>query len=319
MGIEGFRCDMVFMVPVEFWQWAIPQVKEKYPNLIFIAEIYDVNQYRDYIFRGKFDFLYDKVNLYDTLRAVMCGHASASSLTQCWQTVDGIGDNMLNFLENHDEQRIASEQFAGNSEKGRAALVVSATLSRGPVMIYAGQELGEKAADSEGFSGYDGRTTIFDYWSVPTLRRWYNNGKCNKARLSNDERRLRDFYTKVLKICNEEKAISLGSFFDLMYVNYDKINPNCHYTYRRHDKDETLLVVANFDSSDAVVNIEIPIHAFNCLNLAEGQFKAEEILHGGDKNVNLAAGTTFEVAVKAYNAAIWKLIPKKVSCRTKKL
>lgn len=95
-----------------FGGWVIPQVKVKYPDVKFIAEIYNPHEYRYYIFDGKFDYLYDKVGLYDLLRSIICGHASASQITRCWQSLDGINTHMLNFLENHDEQRIASSQFA---------------------------------------------------------------------------------------------------------------------------------------------------------------------------------------------------------------
>ena len=148
-GIDGLRCDMAHMVPVEFWHWAIAQVKAQYPALIFIAEIYDVALYHSYIEYGGFDYLYDKVTLYDTLRGILCNGWPASGLTRCWQTVEGMGDHMLNFLENHDEQRIASRQFCGEPWKALPALVVSATMSKCPFMVYAGQELGEPASDAE--------------------------------------------------------------------------------------------------------------------------------------------------------------------------
>ena len=207
-GIDGFRCDMAHMVPIEFWEWAISNIKETYPNIIFIAEIYEPHLYRDFINKGGFDFLYDKVTLYDTLRNVQCSNYSAAQITNCWQTVDGINHNMLNFLENHDEQRFASTQFAADAAKVIPSLVVSSMINTGPMMIYAGQELGEQANDSEGYSGLDGRTTIFDYWSVPTLRRWYNQGKCNNVLLTSREVWLRNIYAKILSLCNIEKAIS---------------------------------------------------------------------------------------------------------------
>ena len=189
-GIDGFRCDMAHMVPVEFWTWAISAVKEKYPSIIFIAELYDVGIYRDYIYRAGFDYLYDKVNLYDTLRGIRCGNISAAQLTGCWQTVEGIANHMLNFLENHDEQRFASNEYAGNANLVIPSLVVCSTINCGPIMIYGGQELGEKGEDAEGFSGKDGRTTIFDYWSVPSIREWYDNGKCDSAGLDEDSIRI---------------------------------------------------------------------------------------------------------------------------------
>ena len=177
--IDGFRCDMAEMVPVEFWEWLIPRLKQKFPDVLFIAEVYNPDQYRNYLWKGAFDYLYNKVGLYDTLRAIVCGNQSALALTRCWQTVDDIHAQMLNFLENHDEQRIASDFYAGDAWKAIPALVVSATLYKNPMMIYAGQELGERGMDTEGFSGLDGRTTIFDYWSVESLRNWYNHGKIN--------------------------------------------------------------------------------------------------------------------------------------------
>ena len=209
-GIDAFHCDMVFMVPLEFWQWAIPNVKDKYPRVKFIAEIYDVAMYRDFIFTGGFDYLYDKVNLYDTLRGIQCSNFSAATITNCWQSIEGIQPHMLNFLENHDEQRFGSKFYAGDPAKVIPSLVVSSMISTGPMMIYAGQELGEQATDAEGFSGYDGRTTIFDYWSVGTLRRWYNNGNPDGSLLTPRERWLRAKYSTILKLCNSEKAISQG-------------------------------------------------------------------------------------------------------------
>ena len=317
-GIDAFRCDMVFMVPVEFWGWAIPLVKEKYPDVKFIAEIYDVNLYRNYIYNGHFDYLYDKVTLYDTLRGVQCCNISAASITNCWQTVDGINDHMLNFLENHDEQRFASTQYAGNAEIVTPSLVVSATISRAPMMIYQGQELGEKAEDAEGFSGHDGRTSIFDYWSIPSVCRWYNNGKCNDKLLTESEKNLRNLYKQILTLCNTEKAISDGEFFDLMYVNYHNVNPHRHYTYLRHHKDETLLIAVNFGDEIADVNINIPFHAFDYLNLEQGIYNGVELLSRKKEKFSLSVNTPFHTIIEPFSAVIWKLTEKKGRISVKK-
>ena len=310
-GIDAFRCDMVFMVPVEFWGWAIPLVKEKYPDVKFIAEIYDVNLYRNYIYNGHFDYLYDKVTLYDTLRGVQCCNISAASITNCWQTVDGINDHMLNFLENHDEQRFASAQYAGNAEIVTPSLVVSATINRAPMMIYQGQELGEKAEDAEGFSGLDGRTTIFDYWSIPSVCRWYNNGKCNDKLLTESEKSLRNLYKHILTLCNTEKAISDGEFFDLMYVNYNSVNPHRHYTYLRHHEDETLLIAVNFGNETADININIPPHAYDYLQLEQGEYNGTELLSGKKEKFSLTVNTPFHTIIEPFSAVIWKLKAKK--------
>ena len=307
MGVDGFRCDMAHMVPVEFWNWVIPQVKEQFPELIFIAELYDVGIYRDYIFNGHFDYLYDKVSLYDTLRAVVTGNARAAAITGCWQAVEGIGDHMLNFLENHDEQRIASSEFAGDATRALPALVVATTMSRAPFMVYHGQELGEPARDAEGFSGRDGRTTIFDYWSVDTLRRWYNDGKCDTARLTSEERQLRRFYKKLLRLCNSEKAIAQGEFYDLMYVNGDSLNCDKVYAYYRHCKGEQLLIVANFNDLDETVHLNTPQHAFQVMGMEPGTYRCKELLSGSDMSLHVVPSEPATFVVPARNAVIIKL------------
>ena len=299
-GVDGFRCDMAHMVPVAFWHWAIAQVKAQYPPMVFIAEIYDVSLYRSYIFDGGFDYLYDKVTLYDTLRGILCDGWSASELTRCWQTVEGIGDHMLNFLENHDEQRIASRQFCGDPWKALPALVVSATMSRCPFMLYAGQELGEPADDAEGYSGKDGRTTIFDYWSVPTLRRWH------QGKSTTDERRLHTLYRKILHLCNSEKTLSRGKFFDLMYVNQDTLNTRRQYAYLRHCDGEMTLIVANFSDQAISTAIRIPQHALDCAHMPQGAYTCTELLTATNVETTLQGDCIFPLSLGAYSAVIWR-------------
>lgn len=307
-GIDGFRCDMVFMVPVEFWEWAIPQVKSHYPDLIFIAEIYNVDQYREFLDRGHFDYLYDKVNLYDTLRAVQCYHHSAATITNCWQRVDGIGQKMLNFLENHDEQRFASTEYAGDAAKVLPSLIVSSMISTGPFMLYAGQELGEKAEDAEGFSGKDGRTTIFDYWSVPSLRRWFNKGKADGGQLSSVEKDLRNVYAHVLKLLNSEKALYEGEFFDLMYVNFDNphFSPHRHYAFMRRSGDDILLIAVNFSDKSEEIKINIPPLALGMYGIKEGNKKGKELISGRETTLIISREEPVSTNIAPWGAVVWK-------------
>lgn len=311
-GIDGMRCDMAHMVPAEFWNWAIAQVKHRYPHIIFIAEIYDVALYRQYIHYCGFDYLYDKVTLYDTLRNIVTGSGtSAAALTGCWQTVDDIRDHMLHFLENHDEQRYASPQFAGCAGTVLPALVVSATFDRGAMMIYMGQELGEQALDAEGYSVQDGRTTIFDYWSIEKIRRHLAKGTC-RGKLTADEKKLRQTYTKVLRLCNDNSAVRLGKFFDLMYVNYNNtgINPHYHYAYMRGDDTETLFIVCNFGSSDADIKVQIPRAAFDYLHLRPGRYNATEALSDEKTILDMQPDSTVCVHVPAHGATLWQMYAK---------
>lgn len=308
-GIDGFRCDMAEMVPVEFWGWAIPQVKALHPSIIFIAEVYNPAEYRNYIVQGHFDYLYDKVGLYDTLRAVSSGFTSAGNITSCWQQVDDIQNHMLNFLENHDEQRIASDFFAGDARKGKAPLLVSACMRNNPMMIYFGQEFGEKGMDQEGFSGRDGRTTIFDYWSVDTIRRW-RKGSMSLKYMSADEKELYTFYQNILTLCNKEKALCEGDFYDLMYVqaphHFDVYN--C-FTFLRRYKNNLLLVVANFSGSAQELKVNIPAHVFEFYKLTPVEKCATKELISGEKSeVALLPDSFVPVQVPAYGGCILKFV-----------
>ncbi len=309
-GIDGFRCDMAEMVPVEFWEWAIAKVKEAHPELIFIAEVYNPGEYRNYIHRGGFDYLYDKVGLYDTLRAVTCGNANATSITECWQKIDDIRDHMLNFLENHDEQRLASAFFAGDAEKGMAPLVVSACMGRNPMMIYFGQELGERGMDAEGFSGRDGRTTIFDYWSVTKIRHWRNNGRFDNRKLTPTEVSLQQFYSRVLNLCNQEEALRDGEFYDLMYANprTEHFNPARHYAFLRRSAHELILVVVNFSDEDNTIEVNIPAHVFEYFGLKEqDKIKAQGLLTNDPFVISFSTKAPAEVCVPAHGARMLKM------------
>ena len=309
-GIDAFRCDMVFMVPVDFWEWAIPMVHANYPDVQFIAEIYDVNLYREFLTRGHFDYLYDKVNLYDSLRAVQTQHHSAATLTDCWQRIDGIGHRMLNFLENHDEQRFASTQYAGDATKVLPSLVVSSMMSTAPFMIYFGQELGERAEEAEGFSGADGRTTIFDYWSLSTVRRWFNGGNADGGLLSPQEQSLRSLYRRVLRLLNSEPAIYRGSFFDLMYVNFDnhRFSPHTNYAFLRHDKEggTTLLIAVNFSDTPRTIDINVPELAFSLCGIKEGRRSATDLISGRRMTKDLCSTKPFTTDIAAWGAVVWK-------------
>lgn len=320
-GVDAFRCDMAHMVPVEFWRWAIANVRETYPDVEFIAELYDVGIYRQYIHDGGFDYLYDKVNLYDTLRDVECHNHSAATITNCWQAVEGISGNMLNFLENHDEQRFGSPQYAGDPMRVVSSLVVSSMMSTGPMMIYMGQELGEQALDAEGYSGQDGRTTIFDYWSLGTLSRRNNGGKWDTAALLPREKQLLDIYTRVLRLCNSEQAIARGSFFDLMYVNYNNpsFNPHRQYAFMRClEGDALLLIVANFDDRDVSVTLNVPQHAFDTLGIKPCEAVMTEMLTGATATMRLTAERPVALDIPAKGAVVWKLDYKNTKKQARK-
>ena len=296
-GIDGFRCDMAEMVPAEFWFYAIQQVKKKYKNIVFIGEVYNPSEYRRYLASG-FDWLYDKVGMYDTLRAVICHHAPTSSISRAWQSTDDIRDHMLYFLENHDEQRLASDFFAADGRKGIPGMITLVLMQQNPFMIYAGEEYGERGMDHEGFSGIDGRTTIFDYWSVDTLCR------AAQKKLTDEEQQLFRIHQTTLLLSRSEKAITDGVFFDLMYVNN---HLERQYAFLRYATGELLLVVTNFEDRDVVVDINIPAHAFEYLGLKEKKVVATDLLTKDLLAMSVRKDGSIKMEIAARSGRVWKM------------
>ena len=299
-GIQGVRCDMAEMVPVEFWRWAIAEVRRQYPDYLFIGEVYNPALYRQYVEAG-FTYLYDKVGMYDTLRDITAG-SSATRITSAWQSTDDIANHMLYFLENHDEQRIASQFFAGDAFKAVPAFVVSTLFRSCPYMHYFAQEYGEKGMDKEGFSGCDGRTTIFDYWSVDTMCR------ADEGKLTDDEKALADIYSRIMNFARTDKTVS-GQSYDLMYANPHSasFNPDRQYAFLRRSGRQLLVVVVNFDSLDRNIKLNIPEHAFEYLNLPDGKdIEGEDILTGASVAVRLSSQEPLSIIVPKNGASILK-------------
>ena len=296
-GVDGFRCDMAEMVPAEFWAYATKVVKSKYKQLVFIGEVYNPGEYRHYLASG-FDWLYDKVGMYDTMRAVICHHAPASAISHAWQATDDIRDHMLYFLENHDEQRVASDFFAASGWKGVPGMIASLLMQQNPFMLYAGEEYGERGMDREGFSGNDGRTTIFDYWSVDTLCR------AAQKKLTADEEALFDIHQKTMLLARQEKAVTDGVFFDLMYVNG---HLERQYAFLRYAGGELLLVVTNFEDRDVVTDVNIPAHAFDYLGIKEKKVIGTDLLSKEKLAMSLRKDGSVRMEIKARSGRVWKI------------
>lgn len=296
-GVDGFRCDMAEMVPAEFWAYATKVVKSKYKQLVFIGEVYNPGEYRHYLASG-FDWLYDKVGMYDTMRAVICHHAPSSAISHAWQATDDIRDHMLYFLENHDEQRVASDFFAASGWKGVPGMIASLLMQQNPFMLYAGEEYGERGMDREGFSGNDGRTTIFDYWSVDTLCR------AAQKKLTADEEALFDIHQKTMLLARQEKAVTDGVFFDLMYVNG---HLERQYAFLRYAEGELLLVVTNFEDRDVVTDVNIPAHAFDYLGIKEKKVIGTDLLTKEKLAMSLRKDGSVRMEIKARSGRVWKI------------
>ncbi len=326
LGVDGFRCDMAEMVPVEFWEWVTKEVKCRYPSAMFIAEIYNRHIYETYLFKGGFDYLYDKEGVYDNLKSIsqtysvtgykgsgytdeQCVHEpytqdgsvvsflpqgrlqniKASAITYCWQGINDIQNRMLNFLENHDEQRIASDFNLSNSFAAIPELVVSLMLNKAPFMLYFGQEVGERGMLEEGYSGKDGRTSIFDWCFAPAVSRLL------EGELFGSEKRLLNLYRTLLGFAMGSPAVTAGDMYDLSYcqgalLGFDK---DSQFVFARvsrldisnHIAPKEVVIVAVDFKMRGVYEVYIPKHFVDYASLKDDGSYSVEWLVAVDEGV----------------------------------
>lgn len=309
-GVDGFRFDMAEMVPVEFWSYLNSHIKQQYPEAFLLAEVYQPDLYRPYLYLGKMDYLYDKVGLYDTLKLIMQGHWDADHLPYRIEEIQDIAHSMLNFLENHDEQRIASPEFAERADKGKPAMVVAATVSSSPTMIYFGQEVGEPAAEEAGF-GSPSRTSIFDYIGVPHHQRWMNNKQFDGGQLSEKERSLRNFYQKLLNFTLEAPALN-GAYHDLHRYNREN-NPEYSpqlFAFARWSVQQRLVIVVNFSAESAFeLQLRIASELIQEWELLDGEYSLEDRLGEGNySRLTVRGGEGYLiVGLEALGAVIYEV------------
>ena len=279
-GVDGFRYDMAEMVPVEFWSFMNSAIKMKNPDAFLLAEVYNPKMYRDYIQKGKMDYLYDKVQLYDTIKNVMQGRGLTDNIPPIQEDLKDIEHHMLHFLENHDEQRIASPEFAGNANKAKPAMVVSATISTAPTMIYFGQEFGEDGSENAGF-GTPSRTSIFDYVGVPALQRWANNNKFDGGQSTKEELALRDFYKRLLNFTVTSDAL-MGAYQDIHQFNREHTEwyNEKVLSFVRWTDEEQLIIISNFSSENSYgFDLGLPENIIQKWNLKDGEYPLEDQLY----------------------------------------
>ena len=207
IGVDGFRCDMSHMVPPEFWNWIIAKARTRDADVVFVGEAYDndpakvpgVDPVISKLNWGRSNVMFDLLNAgfnavyddptYRAIKKIYEGGGWANDIDDA-RPDDFIFENSLRYAENHDEVRIAaSSQWGGlGLRAGAPVAAILYGLSRGAVMLYNGQEVGEPAEGVEGFGGDDARTSIFDYWSMPEFTKWVNGHRYDGGGLSREQK-----------------------------------------------------------------------------------------------------------------------------------
>ncbi len=237
---DGVRCDMAMLMtknvfkrtwgdkagsPLdkEFWEEIIPTVKEKYPNFLFIAEVYWDMEWE--LQQQGFDFCYDKM-LYERL-----AHENASTIRDHLKAEWAYQSKLLRFIENHDEVR-ALEKFG--EEKLKAAAIIALTLP-GARLIYEGQTRGSKIK-----------------FPVQLGRHPFEEPNKN----------IFDFYQELLKsIPGREYGKGSWSLCEAKSVNLDDSSFSNIISYLWWVNDNYRLIVVNYSPNPSKAHIKIsPFH-----------------------------------------------------------
>jgi glycosidase len=318
-GVDGFRCDMAHMVPPEMWSWTIARARGRDPGVFFMAEAYNDDPAKvpgsdpvvSQLNFGRGNVLFDLLNagfnavydapVYRALKRIYDGSGWANDIDR--EITDAfICHNSVRYAENHDEVRLAapSEWGGVGLNVGRPVSAILYGLSRGAIMLYNGQEVGEPGMGAEGFGGDDARTTIFDYWSMPEFVRWVNDHRYDGGRLSPEQKSLRQFYSRLINLV-AEPAFADGKFFPLNSANHD--NPHfgrlpgepCSghwlYAFLRYDprSGQRFLVIANLHPTSTLedIRVSLPRHAAQFLELNVSKLELIERLGRASGPINL--------------------------------
>lgn len=295
MGVSGFRCDMVRMVPEEFWAWLIGSIKEESPETLFIGELYEPERYYNYLEICKFDYLYNKVGLYDTLVGVTKGELPTKTITNHWLSLGEVENRMLNFIENHDEVRAASSCFANDPYRALAPLTLSLFLNRAPFLLYFGQELGERGEENC-------RSSIFEYGAIPTIREWLVTQK---------EPLIRELYSILFNMASREPAIVEGMRYDLHYANQmnSSYNYYSNFSFARKEDNSLILFYIDFANLNGNASLILPEEMFDYFGISSGQTVEAVEAFGGDKlTITLHSNKVLEFGSFQFGVKIIKFL-----------
>ncbi len=294
-GIGGFRCDMAHMVPMAFWKWALSHARVRRSSVFFMAEAYNDHMKTTYedpcaaLLEAGFNAVYDSA-CFHLAENVYLGGNWANDFDRLFRSDPKYMSHGVRYIENHDEPRVCSPKaWNGVGHKVMPAVMTLVYASgKGPVLVYNGQEVGERAEGPGGYGGDNGRTSIFDYTCLPRLQPWVEAGFDADA-LPPDAAKLRDFHCRLLPIL-QHPALERGDFYGLNWANMK--NPTFgkepadessgHWTYAilRHHGASTALVVGNLSPDINFYNlrVSIPQHAFGWSGISTEKVKATSLL-----------------------------------------
>jgi hypothetical protein len=260
--------------------WLISRSRARDPQVYWVAEAYDTDPAKitagntlHALLASGCNATYDD-DTYDALKDVYDAGRWANDVDGVLLRDGVLLHHSLRYAENHDEVRLASRHDwrvdganVGRSV-GPAVTTLLGVLGRGPLLVYAGQETGEPAAGIEGFGGDDGRTSIFDYWTLPTLQGWVNNHRYDGGALPADIAALRQRYLRVFRLMHHP-ALRDGQLWLLNSAQAADpafgrepgatVSGRWAHAALRFTPDQRLLVVSNLHPTQPLQGVQLQV------------------------------------------------------------
>jgi glycosidase len=216
VNVDGFRCDMADLSPVDFWEWAVPQLRKAKPDIFMLAESENpVNTQKAFN-------AYYAWKLHHTMNSVAKGEKNADSLRLCLdQMARDFGRNPipLLFTSNHDENSWSGTEFERMGEAVFQMAAFSFVLPGVP-LIYTGQEVGN--------------TKRLAFFEKDTLQ-------------PHQSELFTDFYSRLITFRKVSHALQVPPYGGLLQ-EVPHSGPSCLFAFTREAEGNQVLALFNFSS-----------------------------------------------------------------------
>ena len=215
-GIDGFRCDMAMLVPIEFWQEASAELHSIKSDIFMLAEAEEDN-----LFEGAFNMSYQW-----NIHHIMCDIAKGAR--RVWDLRNAMHAERqrypreamrLSFTSNHDENSWSGSE---QSRFGRALEVMTAMTFLMPStmpLIYTGQEV-----------GYDHSFAFFDRDPIP--EELYKEGYAT------------ELYRRLADLKHSQRALDSGQRGGDV-IEIENNAKDCMMTFVREVDDSRVVAIVN--------------------------------------------------------------------------
>lgn len=229
-AVDGFRCDMAMLVPIEFWQEVARQLRAVKPDLFLLAEAEEDN-----LFDGAFDASY-AWRLYHLMNDVAQQRCRVDRIREYIRAdrdhVPAWAERLM-FTSNHDENSWSGSEFTRLGSAMRVMAAMTFLLPQSLPLIYTGQEV-----------GYDHSFAFFDRDPLPA-------SELNETT---------EFYRKLIALRHDSPALASGAQGG-SYVEIRTNADDCLLAFVRESPENRVVAILNVSPFEVHADFDAGIYA----------------------------------------------------------